>query len=336
MDWDKGVKYLVDAGLLEGMALVITGSDLVVIQESRARLPGRRGPAGQADFHLFPLSFREVVTLKGRPSPAQIDLLTSSKKEVQADACERLFQEFDSYLSHGGFLTAINDMARTGCILPATFSTYSDWIRGDVLKRGRQERYLMEVLGAIVKRYCGQVTWNALARDLSIDHPKTVADYVALLESMDAVFVQPALLEDKLTPAPKKPRKVMFSDPFIFHAVRAWLNPSKDPFEVQVKTVLSDPEWSSRLAESVVITHYRRLFPTFFIKAEGEVDVAYVDGNRFWPIEIKWTGQLRPKQLKQIRKYPNPLILTKSRQPGEIMGVPSRPLPVELLGIVSP
>ena len=127
----------------------------------------------------------------------------------------------------------------------------------------------------------------------------------------------------------------MFSDPFIFHAVRAWINPSRDPFEEQVKPALSDPEWSSRLAESVVATHYRRVFPTYYIKAEGEVDVVYVTGKRFWPIEINWTGQLRPKQLKQIRKYPNSLILTRSRQAGEIMGVPSRPLPVELLGIGS-
>jgi len=328
-----GIPVLNRKAAIDRLALVITGSDLLIIQESRARLPGRRGPADQADFHLFPLSFREVVTLKGRLSPSQIGSITASDRELEADVIAGLFEEFDSYLSHGGFLTAINDLARTGCILPATFSTYSDWIRGDVLKRGRQERYLLEILGAIIKRYCGQVTWNALAGDLSIDHPKTVADYVAILESMDAVFVQPALLEDKLAPAPKKPRKLMFCDPFIFHAVRAWLHPSREPFEEQVKTALSDPEWSSRLAESVVATHYRRLFPTFFIKAEGEVDVAYVKGNRFWPMEIKWTGQLRPKQLKQIRKYPNSLILTRSRQSGVIMGVPSRPLPVELLGL---
>lgn len=38
---------------------------------------------------------------------------------------------------------------------------------------------------------------------------------------MDAVRVLPALLEDKLTAAPKKARKLMFSDPFILHAVTA-------------------------------------------------------------------------------------------------------------------
>jgi hypothetical protein len=38
---------------------------------------------------------------------------------------------------------------------------------------------------------------------------------IGLLESMDAVFVQSAIREDKLAAAPKKARKVLFADPFI-------------------------------------------------------------------------------------------------------------------------
>lgn len=38
-------------------------------------------------------------------------------------------------------------------------------------------------------------------------------------------------LEHKLAAAPKKARKGMFSDSFIFHAARAWLMPESDPFE---------------------------------------------------------------------------------------------------------
>ena len=63
------------------------------------------------------------------------------------------------------------------------------------------------------------------------------------------------------------------------------------------------------------------------------MDIAYVDKNQFWPVEVKWSAQLRPKQLKQITKYPNGLILTKSRQQGEIHGIPTMPLPVALLRI---
>jgi hypothetical protein len=63
------------------------------------------------------------------------------------------------------------------------------------------------------------------------------------------------------------------------------------------------------------------------------VDIAYVNKNRFWPIEVKWSGQLRPGQLKQIAKYPNGLILTRSKQMGQIQGVPTIPLPLALFRI---
>jgi len=209
--------------------------------------------------------------------------------------------------------------------------TYSDWIRGDFLKRGKQEHYLRELVGAIIRRYSSQVTWNTLTDDLSIDHPQTVADYVALLVSMDAAFVQSALIEDKLTAAPKKARKLVFADPFIFHALRAWLQPTADPYAMQIIPLLADQNWVGKLVESVVVTLYRRFYPTYYIKSKGEIDIAYVDQDRFWPVEVKWTNQLRPKDLKQIALYPNSRILTKSKSPGEIAGRPSEPLPIALL-----
>lgn len=332
-NWDKGVKYLADAGSLEKVVLVLTGSDMILIKEARMRFPGRRGLADEVDFHLYPLSFLEYVKLTDRVDEDELDSLMSPREQHRVEVLDRLFEEFDSYLAHGGFLTAINDMAKYQRILPATFSTYTDWIRGDVLKRNKQEHYLLEILQAIRKRYGTQITWNALAHDLSIDHHKTVADYVALLVSMDAVFVQAALQEDKLTASPKKAKKLMFTDPFIFHAVNAWLRPCKDPYNEQLKPLLSDPDSSSKLAEACAITHYRRMFPTYYIKSKGEVDIAYVEGTRFRPIEVKWSGQLRPKQLKQITKYSNGLILTKSRDRGEIQGIPTLPLPLALLSV---
>jgi len=334
-DWDKGIKFLADAGMLENVVLVLTGSDLLIIKEARMRFPGRRGKADTVDMHLFPLNFHETVKLRKRFTTPELNLLMDSKSEPDIPLITELHKEFEFYLIHGGFLTAINDMAKDSRITPATFSIYSDWIRGDVLKRNKQEHYLREVLGAIIKRYGSQITWNALASDLSIDHPKTVTNYVNLLVSMDAAFVQAALIEDKLTASPKKARKLMFADPFIFHAIRAWLNPCEDPYVQQVKQVVSDPSWSARLTEACVATHYRRYFPTYYIKAKGEVDVAYVDRNRFWPLEVKWTKQLRPKDLKQISKYPNSRILTKLRQSGEMHGIPTIPLPLALFRLGS-
>ena len=329
--WDKGIKYLADAGLLEGVVLIATGSDMAVIQEARMRFPGRRGQAAVVDFHLHPLSFAAAVGLKRSLSSQELLQLAQPRSSLPAETEQVLLEEFLAYLVHGGFLTAINDMARHDCILPATFATYSDWIRGDMLKRGKQEHYLGEVLAAIVRCYGTQTTYNALARTLSIDHPATVSDYIALLTSMDVLRVQPALREDKLTGAPKKARKISFCDPFIFHAVQSWLHEAQDPFTAQVRPLLADPERTGLLVEACAVAHYSRRYPTYYIKGEGEVDIAYVKDGRFWPVEIKWTNQLRPKTLKQISKYANSRILARRSAPASIGDIPVEFLPQALL-----
>lgn len=310
-NWDKGIKYLADLGFFENIAVMLTGSDAILLKESRSRFPGRRGRAEQVDYHLSPLSFREVVDLKHGPN-----------QETNLDL---LFQVFDDYMVHGGYMTAINDWAKEKSLAPATMATYSDWISGDIQKQGKSESYLREILGAILKTYGSQITWNALGHHISIDHHKTIQDYILLLESMDVLFVQYALQEDKLLPAPKKARKLIFRDPFIFHAVHHWLDRTKNSF-------LSENHHPI-LAETIAIAHYARLYETYYIKAEGEVDIAYVHNNHFWPVEIKWTHQIRPKDLKQILKYPNGLILSRSREKSEIAHTPIRPLPLHLYSL---
>ena len=335
-NWDKGIKYLADTGSLENITLVLTGSDLVVIKEARMRFPGRRGLSDNVDFHLFPLSFYEYVKLNNRIKPEEVYNLVKDGTDSSKNLIDILYEEFKDYLIHGGFLTAINDMAVHNRILPATFATYSDWIRGDMLKRNKQEHNLKDLLSGVIKRIGSQVTWNALSRDLTIDHPKTISDYIEILQSMDVLYVQSALLEDKLAAAPKKAKKVLFSDPFIFHAINAWLNPCEDPFNMLLRPRIESPESCSKIVESCIVNQYKRKFPVFYIKAKAEVDIAYIDKNRFWPIEVKWTGQLRPKELKQVSKYSNGKILTKSHIAGKIQGIPTEPVPLNLLRLGYP
>lgn len=67
------------------------------------------------------------------------------------------------------------------------------------------------------------------------------------------------------------------------------MSQSEDPFSRRLKPMLSDADGSAKLTEACVTTHYRRIFPTYYIKSKGEVDIAYVDENRFWPVEVKWS-----------------------------------------------
>lgn len=324
--WDKAIKYAADAGMLRSVIVMLTGSDLRFIQEARMRFPGRRGKATTTNFHLYPLSFAEWVELE-QIVPSISGVLDHPTQEVM----EHLTKEFQRYLLHGGYLTAINELAIDKTIRAATFVTYSDWIRGDMLKRGKSEHFLREILAAVIKHYNSQITWNTLSNSLSIDHPSTVQDYAQLLADMDALVILPALREDQLSAAPKKARKLIFSDPFIYHAIQAWLKPCINPFDEQVKPSIADSALCSKLVEGCVVSHFHRYYPTYYIKAEGEVDIAYIDGERFWPVEVKWTNQIRSEELKTLAKYPNAKLLTKSPQIGNINAIRSEPIVLGLL-----
>jgi len=309
-DWDKAIKYLADSGALHNTILIITGSDLALIKEARVRFPGRRGENPQVDFHFFPLSFYEYIKLV--------------IKESDSPSEEQLDKHFKNYLAHGGYLTAINDFHKNGTIKEGVYNTYSDWIRGDIIKHGKSEYYLREVLMSLLMSYGSQVTWNSLSHHISIDHPSTVQSYTQLLASMDAIFIQHAIMEDKLIAAPKKAKKIYFSDIFILHSIMQLLNKGGQK-NIEI------PE--SLLVETTCINGFRRWFSTYYIKGtSGEVDIAYIKEKRFYPIEIKWTSQVRPHDLKQIRKYKYPLVLTKN-QNGMLGDIRLEPLPGYLFNL---
>jgi hypothetical protein len=330
--WDRAVKFLADAGALERAVLLLTGSDLGLLRDVRTHLPGRRGRAEETDFHLHPLTWLEAAEIKGTLSDDERSLLSAEgafdARALSQDAWERCERELDEFLIHGGFLTALESHVGRGGIDRATLATYGDWIRGDMLKRGKSEGYLRDVLAAWVRRLGAQVTWNALARDLRIDHPATVADYLHLLERMDALFIQPALDENALRAAPKKARKLIPTDPFVLHAVRHLLEPASQAADRWIGAWTADPERAAALVEAVVVEHAHRHWPTYYLKgSRGEVDVAVVEGRTVLPLEVKWRSHVRPEDFRAVAGRRHALVAARTRSTGEIDGVTVLPLP---------
>lgn len=315
-DWDKGIKFLADLGAFSKVILILTGSDLKILKDAPTTFPGRRGKALE-DFRLWPLSFRETLIAKKIIPTNNFDIENVKDRELE--------KAFAEYLQHGGYLVAINDWVKSGKIAPQTYKTYSDWILGDFLKRNKSEVHIKEILSALIKRYGSTISWNNLVKDSSLDHPSTISNYVELLISLEAAFMLSALKEDKLQASPKKPKKIFFLDPFIYHSVYSMLNSS-----AQQDRQISDPEVLSLIVEGVAAAHYFRKYQTYYIKAEREVDIAYIQNKKFFPVEIKWTNQTRPEDLKQVLKYPNGLILGKNFGESQIDNTPVKYLPRQL------
>lgn len=336
-DWERAIKSLADAGFFTRGSIVITGSDTYLLKQAMMAFPGRRGEANQHDFHLHPLSFHAYVTLT---DPALSELLKPFHSAFQDDfgmpqvvapphgAVRALQTAFNDYLVTGGYLLAINHYSREKTIASAVYRTYLQWIIGDMLKRGKNEAFLKEIVRALYPRLSKQITWHALTQELSIDHHQTVMDYIQLLSRMDVVLVLSAFREDKFQAAPKKAKKICLRDPFIFHTLYGWTYPHTSMAGKAMHVLDENSELKSALIEGVIASLLSRQRETFYIKAEGEVDVVVVSGDTFLPIEIKNSLVLNKKDLKQIFKYKQGVVAYAGSEIGRFDHLHVVPIPL--------
>lgn len=293
-DWDRVIKALADEGHFEQGVCILTGSDTLILKEAAMRFPGRRGKAKQVDFHLYPLSFAEYVKL------------LSNSNNVSNTNLQQFFQ---NYLLCGGYLRAINDLAEYNEITEATFLTYEQWIRGDFLKQGKSDETLQLLLQVLLTIGVSQNSYSSLTQKIGLISKETCMDYCRILERMDILFNLQAYDANKKQGFPRKDRKFHFTDPFIYHTIHHWLN------REGINSIINS---ESTLVEACVASHCRRYGKTFYFKGQGEIDVIWLTDNTVKAIEIKWSNQLRPNDLKTLKQFKNSLILQKLPQTGNI------------------
>lgn len=294
--WDLTIKALADEGLFENVVCCLSGSDKIFLEDAIYRLPGRRGESEKLDFTIKPLLFHEVISLFSAEGGSQVTL----------------DEHFAQYMITGGYITAINDFYENNKVEFATYRVYQQWIVGDFMRLNRNQKNLLQVLFAIINCYGSQVSFQTLSQHTEGLSKDTVNEYCSILERLGVIGIQHALDQNKLRGAPKKHKKIHFLDPFIACAMYQLVD-----LQYQ-KLKLFD---ESLLIESVCYNYFMRKYATYYIKGDGEVDIAYVDKDFFVPVEIKWRNQIRVKDLKQIKKYTNAFILAKQKGESVIDGV---------------
>jgi hypothetical protein len=300
--WERVIKALADEGYFEHGICLITGSDSLILKEAAMSFPGRRGKAAKMDFHFYPLSFREYV------------LLLEPDGEPSNGVLQKYFQQ---YLHCGGYLKGINDLAQSNEVLPSTFHTYQQWIRGDVMKQGKNEKSLLAILQALVTIGVSPISYSSLTQKIGLISKETCIDYCRLLERMDVLIELQAYDQNKKQGFPRKDRKFHFADPFIYRAVRGWLQ--------EEKMMTANDINQGNLVEACVASHCARVGKAFYFKGQGEIDVIWLH-DQPEAIEIKWTEQMRPADLKMLKQFPHSIILTKLSQSGVIDHIRSMPV----------
>ena len=301
-NWERVIKSLADEGYFTKGLCLLTGSDTLILKEAAMSFPGRRGTNDQTDFHVRPLNFSEYVTLvhkKGAPSHAVLSSL------------------LNDYLQCGGYLRAINDFAKHGEVQPATYQTYEQWIRGDFLKRGKNEKYLLSILHALFTVGVSQISYSALTQKIGNMSKETCSEYCELLERMDVMFDLQAFDQNKKLGFPKKARKFHFADPFIQRTIYHWLCS---------EGYLSERDFEAGLVEACVASHCHRFAKTFYFKGQGEVDVIYVNRQTVHAVEVKWSETIRSSDLKTLKDFKNAVIVTRSEHTGTIDGISAMPV----------
>jgi predicted AAA+ superfamily ATPase len=336
-DWQKGIKHLKDAGLLENCTVILTGSHSLDIRNASERLPGRRGNVADVlDKILVPMKFVEYVENRNPKLYTAIRNMDLLQKDNRVEIInelakaiippeltklsyysKELSRQFQDYLLTGGIAPAMDAYAAQGSIPSSVYDTYVSAMLGDAVRWQKKETKMAQVVQRLIERLSSQISWQSLCQQTDFGSHHTIEDYVGVLESSFTVSTIYQLDRNKDAAYFEKDKKVYFQDPFIFHALRAWAFSLGSPFENSTEFV-SNSEDCSKLVESVVCNHlirlafnmnpssdYEYMNKVFHWKGSLRKEVDFVmklNGN-YLPIEVKYKNEINRSDLQGLHSF---------------------------------
>lgn len=252
-DWQKAIKFAVDTNLLPNASYILTGSNAIDLKKGTERLPGRRGKYGK-DLFLLPLTFREYVSLIDAQWFDKHKDETSNQLKYQSDKLKILFEK---YLITGGIPLVINEYQNHKEIPRYIYNLYYSWIIGDMLKEGKTEQTLKEIIKSILTCYTTSVSWDSLAKRSSVKSHVTISSYIELLSNLFVVF--PCYFfnigENKIDF--NKNKKIYFYDSFILHMFSEKLNISVDKDKI-IEGIVGSLLQSRNMFDTVLFTKIKK------------------------------------------------------------------------------
>ncbi|MDG6224114.1 MAG: ATP-binding protein [Candidatus Thermoplasmatota archaeon] len=268
-DWQRSIKFLIDIDLAPDACFILTGSNSMDLKKGSERLPGRRGKHGK-DLFLLPLTFREYVRLTDPKFYARNEKKGPAELRYQSSELKVLFER---YLNTGGIPLAINEYSDNGEFPPFIYDLYYSWIVGDVIKEGKNEQTLKEVMKGILQTYSTPISWDSLAKRSSVRSHVTIASYIEVLTHIfviiDCYFFD---IGSKKTDHVKN-KKLYFYDPFILRVLSEKLNIQVDKEKVIEGIVASN----IKSADPMKTIHYTKIKKEtdFVIEEDLGIEVKY-------------------------------------------------------------
>ena len=193
--WWRGVKPLIDAGVLENDVITITGSSSLKVKRDIELFPGRKGNG--KTLEIMPLSFPEYAYIMGLKNP-----------EVRREKTLELFAE---YLKTGGFPASIN-----GLPMDDLLGAYI----GELVRFGKSLEIAKETFSAIIRSAPSATSFRALAQMTSGYSYKVVQDYIEFFTELYILGI--AYLKQGKQVLYRREKKFFFRDPLLARLFSLW------------------------------------------------------------------------------------------------------------------
>ncbi len=279
-EWWRAIKHRIDED--SKLRIILTGSHAWDIRQGMDQMPGRWGKGGEIE--LLPMDFFEFSSMR-----RQAKWPTLQPKE-----------ELELYFRVGGFPTSLIESGAEGRVPQNSQEVYRRWLLGDLMKLGKQEAYLKELLLQIALTTSSTISLQKLAQRTQIGSHNTALDYVELLESCFALKTLYALDPNSGAPRFRKEKKFYFRDPLLYWMALDWAG------------VEAPRNALEQLAELVAHEHLARKHKRigYYSDRKGEIDFY---SHEKWAIEVKWIDVPKslPTSFKSIR-VPQKIFWTKS------------------------
>jgi len=290
-EWFRVIKSFIDDGIFKKDVLFLSGSTTLEIRKETEYFPGRRGFG--RDYLFLPLSFREFVKVVNPKLAEKIPekISTFKKEEIESKILQltpfinELNEMLEIYFMTGGFPEAINDYFKYGKIREETIRTIISWIITDLTKIGRSWETAREILKSILTKIPSAISWEGIAKELTIKSPKTVNAYLRILNSMFILKITYQIDANKTLVEYAKNKKINFLDPLFFRVFEDWCL-----VEIERKI--------DKMAEAVVASHlFRKFKDVFFWKDSVEIDCVVNLKDRLLGFEVKWSEKPEARKI---------------------------------------
>jgi len=291
-DWQKSIKFVIDNNITTDACYILTGSNAIDLKKGTERLPGRKGKYGK-DLFFLPLTFREYVQIIDPDWYQKHKTDDVDKLKYHSNKLKILFEK---YLVTGGIPLVINEYEINKEIPNYIYDLYYSWIIGDVLKEGKTEQTLKEILKSILVCYTTSISWDSLAKRSSVKSHITISSYIELLSNLFVAFGCFFYDIHEREVNFNKNKKIYIYDPFILKIFSTKLNISVE---------------KEKIIEGIVgatLKQKQILDDIYFTKIKKETDFVVTPNTG---IEVKYQNTISKEDYSNKRYFKKFKILSK-------------------------